>query len=81
MNTEKRDVVIRGTINSFLSLSVCALGAWMLYLETTATFTYIIFGIPIRGKVLASTITYLGVIALFFSIRNTIRRFSQISSN
>jgi hypothetical protein len=82
MNKEKREIIIIGTLGSVLALLICALGIWLFSLETAETMhTYGIFGIPIKGKTLAAIVTWLGLVALFFSMRKMVKSLSQNPSS
>jgi hypothetical protein len=80
LNNEKREIIVIGFIGLVVALLICALGAWLFYLNSTGDITYIIFGINLKGGTAAAIVSYIGVVALILVIRKTVRSLSALKN-
>jgi hypothetical protein len=75
MTSEKRQVLVIGITGCLIGGFLCTLAIWLFYLASNGiTYGITLLGLPLEGKVLAAVITWLGFVALFFSVRKIIRK-------
>lgn len=75
----KKQTLIFGIIVSIISLIICLLGIWLVYLKASGRTHFNLFGQSFNSDNVGIAAIFIGAVALIFSLRRTFKSLDAIT--